>query len=198
MKPKQKFEDCFREVTARSPLPWQERLAIAPSLPTGVSVPTGCGKTAGIIVAWLWREEFARLVYCLPSRSLVDQTYEVALSYAARSPLPFAVFAMKGGAVNRDWTSVPDQRAIIIGTQEQILSRVLNRGYAMSPYQWPIDFAFLNNDALFVFDEPQAMGAGLNTSIAMQSIRDRLGTAYPTHSIWLSATLPDHILPVKP
>ena len=48
-----------------------------------VNVPTGCGKTAAVVMAWLWnRIHFARpdwprrLVYYLPMRTVVEQTRE--------------------------------------------------------------------------------------------------------------------------
>ena len=51
----------------------------------------------------------------------------------------------------------PERDAILIGTQDMLLSRALNRGYAASRFHWPIDFGLLNNDCLWVFDEPQLM-----------------------------------------
>lgn len=46
-----------------------------------LNVPTGCGKTAAVVLAWLWnriklqRSDWPRrLVYCLPMRTLVEQT----------------------------------------------------------------------------------------------------------------------------
>lgn len=190
------FDDFFAQTTGNDPFPWQQRLAVSELFPKGVAVPTGCGKTAGVILAWNWRQEYTRLVYVLPSRALVDQVYQEASEYAQRSPLPFKVFMLKGGVIESEWALSPDRPAIIVGTQDQILSRVLNRGYASSPFRWPVDFGLLNNDSFFVFDEPQAMGAGLDTGIAMQFIRSQIGTLKPTGSLWLSATLPESRLSV--
>jgi CRISPR-associated endonuclease/helicase Cas3 len=46
-----------------------------------INVPTGLGKTAAVVLAWLWNrvqirnpEWPRRLVYCLPMRTLVEQT----------------------------------------------------------------------------------------------------------------------------
>src|SRR5262249_14057984 len=76
-----------------------------------------------------------------------------------------------------------------IGTQDMLLSRVLNRGYAASRFHWPIDFGLLNNDCLWVFDEPQLMGSGVSTSAQLAGLRKALGTFGPCPSVWMSATL---------
>ncbi len=46
-----------------------------------IDIPTGLGKTAAVVLAWLWnrvalqRADWPRrLVYCLPMRTLVEQT----------------------------------------------------------------------------------------------------------------------------
>ena len=41
---------------------------------------------------------------------------------------------------------IPKRPAILIGTQDMLLSRALNRGYGMSRYRWPMHFGLLNND----------------------------------------------------
>jgi hypothetical protein len=59
-----------------------------------VNVPTGCGKTAAVVMAWLWnRIQLARpdwprrLVYCLPMRTLVEQPRDKTYSpNFARNP----------------------------------------------------------------------------------------------------------------
>ena len=69
-----------------------------------------------------------------------------------------------GGDANDDWLLKPDSDCITIGTQDMLLSRALNRGYAMSRFRWPVAFGLLNSDVLWVFDEVQLMGVGLATS----------------------------------
>ncbi len=36
-----------------------------------------------------------------------------------------------------EWDLYPETPAILIGTQDMLLSRALNRGYSMSRYRWP-------------------------------------------------------------
>jgi len=62
-----------------------------------------------------------------------------------------------GGAISDRWDAYRKD-SILIGTQDQLFSRALNRGYSMSRHRWPIHFALLNNDCLWVMDEVQLMG----------------------------------------
>ena len=83
----------------------------------------------------------------------------------------------------------PERAAILIGTQDMLLSRALMRGYAAPRPRWPIEFALVHNDAQWVFDEVQLMGAGLPTSIQIEAFRSSLSLALPSGSLWISATL---------
>lgn len=178
------------------PFPYQKRFAqalISESPPNCVAVSTGAGKEAAIIAGFVYQLQvigrWRRLVYTLPTRSLVSQVETNTRKAVNQAQLETEVYSLMGGAVERDWTNAPERSAILIGTQDQLLSRALNRGYSQSPYQWLIDFGFLSNDCLWAFDEVQLMQAGLRTSIQLQGLRDRFGSFHPTHSIWLSATL---------
>ncbi|KUL02488.1 MAG: Uncharacterized protein XE11_1752 [Methanomicrobiales archaeon 53_19] len=155
-----------------------------------------------------------RLVYCLPMRVLVEQTRDKTkqwldrLGILAASPgdnnaatgfaerrteegKRIAVTVLMGGEDREWWDRYPERDAIIIGTQDMLISRALNRGYGMSRYRWPTHFGLLNNDCLWVMDEVQLMGRGLATTTQLQAFRHRLGTMnpFPSRSIWMSATL---------
>ncbi len=193
------FDDLFERATGFAPFPFQQALAEGP-WPDLLTVPTGSGKTAAVVVAWLWRRRFARtgthpetprrLVYCLPTRGLVEQTVAVAQHTIAGAGLAeeIGVHALLGGAVDNAWEAAPDREQVLVGTQDQLLSRALNRGYASSRYRWPIQFGFLHSDSLWVFDETQLMGVGLSTGTQLQALRDKLQSAAPTHSLFVSAT----------
>ena len=94
-----------------------------------------------------------------------------------------------GGADATQWDEHPERDTILIGTQDMLLSRALNRGYGMSRYRWPMHFGLLNNDCLWVMDETQLMGVGLTTTAQLQGLRSKLATYGVTHSLWMSATL---------
>ncbi|MDP1591659.1 MAG: DEAD/DEAH box helicase, partial [Prosthecobacter sp.] len=171
-----------------------------------ISVPTGLGKTAAVILAWLWNRRQAnskwprRLVYCLPMRTLVEQTEkEVRKWHAAHELLRDEISASRRGKVRvhvlmggedaGEWDLYPEEDAILIGTQDMLLSRALNRGYGMSRYRWPMNFGLLNNDCLWVLDETQLMGPGLWTSGQLDWMRNhRFGVTKPCVTWWMSAT----------
>lgn len=194
------FEQFFEKATGKPPFPYQGRLADADPLPDLLAVPTGSGKTAAAVLPWLWRRRFGptdlrdrtprRLVFCLPMRVLVEQTAKNIHTWLTRLGLAgdVGVHILMGGAVDDAWDTDPRKDAVIVGTQDQLLSRALNRGYAMARSRWPVHYAWLNNDCLWVMDETQLMGPGLSTSAQLQGLRERLG-ARVAHTLWMSATL---------
>ncbi|MBC7818547.1 MAG: CRISPR-associated helicase Cas3' [Planctomycetaceae bacterium] len=105
------------------------------------------------------------------------------------SPERIAVSVLMGGEERADWHLYPERDAILIGTQDMLLSRALNRGYGASRFHWPIDFGLLSNDSLWVFDEPQLMANGVTTSAQLAGLRRLLGTFGNCPSLWMSATL---------
>src|SRR5690349_21294336 len=82
------FTRFFRRATnGREPYPYQERFAAADGWPHLLRAPTGAGKTATAVLGWLYRraEKFPdtprRLVYCLPMRVLVEQSFGETLRW---------------------------------------------------------------------------------------------------------------------
>jgi CRISPR-associated endonuclease/helicase Cas3 len=185
------FDAFFEKATDNRPFPYQRCLALNEPLYQLLDVPTGAGKTAAVILAWLWRRRFAeeavrqatprRLVYCLPMRTLVEQTEAAAQTWLRNlgQDTDVRVYVLMGGEEVEDWDISPERDAILIGTQDMLLSRALNRGYGMSRYRWPIHFGLLNNDCLWVLDEIQLMSSGLATSTQLQAFRDKLGAWGP-------------------
>ncbi len=229
------FPQLFKTATAHPPYPWQERLAQEPICQSRlIDIPTGLGKTAATVLAWIWNRIIQqdpnwprRLVYCLPMRTLVEQTEQEVFHWLRnllhacpenpqlrwltgtenltpseienlRSPDPSSFrspIILMGGEdlspAKRDWDLYPEQPAILIGTQDMLLSRALNRGYGMSRYRWPMHFALLNNDCLWIMDEVQLMGAGLASTTQLEGFRDGVTTIgnQICHSWWMSATI---------
>ena len=165
-----------------------------------IRIPTGFGKTLGVLAAWLWnrveREDDSwprRLIWCLPMRVLTEQTVAEAQSALKRAGLSerVRVHTLMGGADAGEWWLHPEREGVLVGTQDMLLSRALNRGYASPRARWPMEFGLLAQDALWVYDEVQLMDVGLATSAQLQAYRDEDAQKHlrPVHSWWMSATL---------
>ncbi|MFC0037195.1 DEAD/DEAH box helicase [Actinomadura rayongensis] len=191
------------------PYPYQQVVA-ASGFPDVLGVATGAGKTAAAVLPWLWRsvetevdQEFRRLVYVLPMRTLVDQAVREIRGWLDRLGLAerVRVHVLMGG-VDRDddlWQLDPAAPAILVGTQDMLLSRALMRGYGEPRSRWPVSFALLHAGTQWVVDETQLLGPALATTAQLQGLRDSLGTVGRTATMWMSATLdladlatPDH------
>ena len=191
------FCDFFLKATGTPPFPYQASLAEADLSRLALAAPTGAGKTAAATLAWLWKLKNdpittpRRLVICEPMRTLVEQVYVEVETWLKRLGLneEIKVYPLLGGYKDEGWELHPEQTAIIVGTQDQLLSRALNRGYAMSRFRWPIPFGLLNNDTQWVFDEIQLMGPGLTTSAQLHGLREKLKTTGNVGTLWMSATL---------
>lgn len=210
------IESIFRAAfsDAVSPFSWQAALAEDPQWPEVLIAPTGSGKTAGVTLAWLFHrlhrpnQTPRRLVWCLPMRTLVNQTATAVrewLQNLGRAgidsngllPRPEEVFVLMGGATSDRWLNIPERPAIIVGTQDMLLSRALMRGYACSRSLWPMQFGLLHQDVQWVYDEVQLMGAGRATSAQLEAFRrkelsssERIPSlAQECRSLWVSATL---------
>jgi CRISPR-associated endonuclease/helicase Cas3 len=190
------FNDFFQKVTGFQPYKWQEVVA-RDGLPDVLPIPTGLGKTE-IVLAWAWRRWFANkeeeplhLVYCLPTRSLVTQTVQRLKTYFSKNPCINAeVYQLMGGSIDDEWAKRPDSPWVLVGTQDQLLSRALNRGYAMSRFDWPVHFGLLNNDCRWIIDEVQLMGPGLWTTAQLDWMRrKRFPSLKPCLTTWMSATV---------
>ncbi|HSQ40663.1 MAG TPA: DEAD/DEAH box helicase [Fibrobacteraceae bacterium] len=178
-----------------------------------IRIPTGFGKTLGVLSAWLWnrveRGDDAwprRLIWCLPMRVLVEQTESEVRQVLERLGILWkdqeshkgkvGVHLLMGGSDSGEWQLYPEECAVLIGTQDMLLSRALNRGYGAARARWPMDFGLLNQDALWVMDEVQLMDVGLATSAQLQAFRysdtqkpEGYGNLRPCQTWWMSATL---------
>lgn len=223
------FEILFQVAMSNddTPYPYQQRLAEEP-WPDLLDIPTGLGKTAAVALAWAFKRglrsggQFVdpdpdtprRLVWCLPMRVLVEQTrvnieqWLTNLGHKKEDDKGIGVHVLMGGEERTDWIMHPERNMILIGTQDMLISRALNRGYAAGRARWPMDFGLLNNDCLWVYDEVQLMSTGLATSLQLDAWRKQLHlrgsdgfptatkapVARPCHSLWISATMARHWL----
>ena len=190
------YAEFFKKATGFDPYPYQSRLAEDEDLPVLLKVPTGAGKTEAAVLGWLYKRcehpdsTPRRLVYCLPMRTLVEQTVERIEKWLANLGMESDVglVTLMGGEPRTQWYLEPEKAYIVVGTQDMLLSRALNRGYGMGYNMWPVEFGLLNNDCLWVMDEVQLMANGLPTSTQLAGLRGKLGTYGPARSIWMAAT----------
>ena len=196
------YADFFKKATGFAPYPYQAELAERPELPSLVRVPTGAGKTEAAVLGWMYRRfehpkptmrdtTPRRLAYCLPMRTLVEQTVTRVgdwLTKLGRAD-DVGLVTLMGGEPRAQWYLHPEKPFIIVGTQDMLLSRALNRGYGMGYNMWPVEYGLLNNDCLWVMDEVQLMANGLPTSTQMDGLRGKLETFGPAQSMWMSATV---------
>ncbi len=203
------FTTWSQRVLPGPPHHWQSQLAESTTCDNRlIRIPTGFGKTLGVFGAWAYhRLERGdatwprRLVWCLPMRVLVEQTESEVRSALERLGLLWdgtnahagkvGVHALMGGSDAGPWHLYPEECTVLIGTQDMLLSRSLNRGYAAPRARWPMEFGLLEQDALWVLDEVQLMDVGLATSAQLQAFREHWAgrAARPCHSWWMSATL---------
>lgn len=192
------FASWFRTAHGHPPHPWQ--VALATSEAPGhrlIRVPTGFGKTLGVLSAWLYHGVTLhdprwprRLVWVLPMRTLVEQTAREAAGVLTRLGLLWdgegdhagkvGVHVLMGDMDAGDWHNHPLEHAVLIGTQDMVLSRALNRGYGAARARWPIDFGLLSQDTLWVLDEIQLMGIGFATALQLTAFRQQDADALPS------------------
>ena len=206
------FEAFFAKMNGgKTPYLWQQDLVHEEECKNRlIRIPTGFGKTLGVLSTWAWyrihlqRNDWPRrLVWCLPMRVLVEQTVaEVCMALEHLGVLrdgqeqhdgKVGVYTLMGGSDVGDWYLYPERDAVLIGTQDMLLSRAMNRGYASPRARWPMEFGLLNQDTLWVMDEVQLMDVGFATSGQLQSFRDQYGKEgrmwRPCRTWWMSATL---------
>ncbi len=199
---------------------WQQDLAVPVECENRlIHIPTGFGKTMGVFATWAWHRVYQRrktwprrLVWCLPMRVLVEQTAEEIRKALDNAGLLWdengthegkvGVHMLMGGATKDRYYKHPEADSILVGTQDMLLSRSLNRGYASPRARWPIEFGLLNQDALWVMDEIQLMDVGLATSVQLQAFRNmdlqKNKMRRPCFTWWMSATLQHNWLAKSP
>lgn len=177
------FGAFFTDVHGQVPFPWQERLTrqvlAEGKWPEVIDLPTGTGKTAVLdtaVFSLAARPDLfpRRVVFVIDRRIVVDQVYERAelirkrVTEADTETLRqvhdrladisggelLGTAALRGGTLILDeWTKRPDQPWVVVSTVDQFGSRLLFRGYGVSPGMRPIHAGLAGNDCLVVLDE---------------------------------------------
>ncbi|MDD4649762.1 MAG: CRISPR-associated helicase Cas3', partial [Desulfoplanes sp.] len=205
------YTEWFKTLTGFAPHAWQADIGNAQDCINRLTrIPTGFGKSAGVSGAWIYNRIIRhdptwprRLVWMLPMRVLVEQTMRDMQKALQTQNLIWdgqephsgktGIHILMGGEDATDWRLYPEENAILIGTQDMLLSRALNRGYGAARGRWPMEYALLNTDCLWVMDEVQLMDVALITSVQLQAFRNDDAKAEktfrPCKTWWMSATL---------
>jgi CRISPR-associated endonuclease/helicase Cas3 len=178
----ERFGEFFQAVHGCEPFPWQQRLLETvvrnARWPSTLSLPTGAGKTAVLDVAVFALACGAkvprRTLLVVDRRIVVDDAYRRAgkirqhlidgegqilrevrdslMRLGGASAVETAL--LRGGIYREDnWVRDPLQPLLVCSTVDQVGSRLLHRGYGVSPHAWSIHAGLLANDALIVLDE---------------------------------------------
>ncbi len=128
-----------------------------------------------------------------PSSPVVSAVAAALTALGGEYPLDVAL--LRGGIYREDrWARQPNQPIILCSTVDQVGSRLLHRGYGLSPKTWPIHAGLLGNDTLVLLDEAHCSEAFFQTLEQVAKLRGRetanLGlpfvvtamTATPRHS----------------
>ena len=109
---------------------------------------------------------------------IVRQVAERLESFDA--PVALKVVALRGGMYREEnWAGVPNQPLVAVTTVDQAGSRLLFRGYGLSPRQYPVQAGLLGNDAWFVVDEAHLSEPFVETLQAVARFRQRAALAPP-------------------
>jgi len=164
------FETMFQTIHGYAPFPWQSEAAsllMTDERDISVSVPTASGKSA-LIDAALYAAAHGgprRIIFIIDRRVVVDEAHqrarriEAGLSEQAMSALKdklgdIQVVRLRGAVHGDDeWVLYPERVSIILSTVDQVGSRLLHRGYGVSPRMAPMHAGFLGNDCTYIVDE---------------------------------------------
>ena len=177
------FSAYFHEVHGHDPFPWQRRLTAQvlqdSRWPEVIDLPTGTGKTAVLdtaVFALAAQPEVSprRVVFVIDRRIVVDQVVERAQLIQEKIQEGSAevlrlmkerlreiggesllgVVALRGGIpIDGEWARRPDEPWVMVSTVDQFGSRLLFRGYGVSPKMRPVHAGLAGNDCLVILDE---------------------------------------------
>ena len=126
----------------RQPDAWRFPLA-SDARPRVLIAPTGSDKPAAGILGWGAHRlpdpqaTPRRLIWCLPMRTLVEQTANAVRDWfgklatevdvEGRLPKPEDVYMLMGGVEAAGWVEAPERQAVLVGTHDLLLTRAVMR-----------------------------------------------------------------------
>lgn len=163
-----------------------------------------------------------RIIFAVNRRIVVDEAYERAKTIANRlkdaladpgdalhpialalqtlsgikNGLPLETYPLRGATfTDHSWARTPTQPLVISTTLDQLGSRLLFRGYGVSPNSRPIHAALLANDALLILDEAHTAKAFSQTLVSIADFRRKAiePIVLPFAAVQLTATPPAEV-----
>lgn len=220
------FPQFFYELYGYKPFPWQTRLmqqVAENGWPELLDLPTGSGKTAVIEIAVFHLALHLgnaprRIFFVVDRRIIVDAAFrrakmmiekledpseptlrkvrEALQAYGGTHPLAAAI--LRGG-MYRDsgWAASPVQPVICVSTVDQVGSRLLFRGYGLSPSMQPIHAGLVGQDSLLFLDEAHLSLPFSKTLASIQGLRSQseqanLASIPPLKVVTMTATPDAH------
>lgn len=184
--------------------------------PDALDLPTGSGKTSAVDIALYALAKAAhdgeyglfprRIILIVDRRILVDQAWRhgqrllerltgaadlvpIRDALAKLSPEPASSIRLRGACpTDPRWCRSPDQVQIIASTVDQIGSRLLLRGYGVTPRMRSVEAGLVGQDTLFLLDEAHLAGPFLDTLDHLDALNPVRKLASRRHVVQLSAT----------
>ncbi|MFA4945646.1 MAG: type I-U CRISPR-associated helicase/endonuclease Cas3 [Lentisphaeria bacterium] len=95
---------------------------------------------------------------------ILKETADALRTLGGEPEEPVHVAVLRGGLYREErWARTPVQPTILLSTVDQVGSRLLFRGYGLSPFMWPIHAGLLANDSLLILDEAHVSQPFLET-----------------------------------
>ena len=210
------FEICHDEPPYLWQRRLADRVLADQGWPDALDLPTGSGKTSAIDVALYalasaaHEGEFGifprRIVLMVDRRVLVDQAWRhgrrllervetepeldpVRKALARLSPEPASSIRLRGACpTDPRWCRSPDQVQIIASTADQIGSRLLMRGYGVTPRMRSVEAGLMGQDTIFLLDEAHLAGPLLDTLANLERLEPVRGIVPRRQVVQLSAT----------
>jgi len=185
--------------------------------PPAVDLPTGTGKTSAIDIALYLLARAAhedrpgdfprRIFLVVDRRVLVDQAWArgkhllrritedarlhpVCEALASLGPDAPVSIRLRGACPSdRRWATSPDQVLLVAATVDQVGSRLLLRGYGVSPSMRPVEAGLVGQDALILLDEAHLAGPFLGTLSRVDELEPVRGLPHRRQVVPISATL---------
>lgn len=212
------FEVCRGAAPYRWQKRLAEQVLAERQWPDALNLPTGSGKTSAIDIALYALAAAAhegkfgihsrRIILVVDRRVLVDQAWRHGNRLLERVKTAPELAPVKNALANLSleqpssirlrgacptdprWCRSPDQVQIVASTVDQIGSRLLLRGYGVTPRMRSVEAGLVGQDTLLLLDEAHLAGPFLDTLHRLERLEPVRVIPSRRHIVQLGATLP--------